>query len=213
LGVARAIAVFAALVVCARAQDERRIVSPNGGLEFRIFVSQSDQGGLSRLAYRVLQHGKPIVDTSFLGLNIYNQEPLLGENAGLTESRTWDGGRYRGLVAEYMQNGSLGRRINVEVRVFDSGVAFRYVVPHSTMLDEILIEDEATEFDLAGDVRVYEVPLPEFPKMSLVKREGPARVTHLEGDSRVAFTGRTPLVCPWRVIAVGDANFRPDLEK
>jgi len=39
-----------------------------------------------------------------------------------------------------MQNGSLGRRINVEVRAADDGIAFRYVIPRSTPLEELLIE-------------------------------------------------------------------------
>ena len=87
-------------------------MSPNGQLEFRIWTWQSDQGGLSRIAYQVLHRGKPVLDTSFMGLLIHNQEPILGENAGLTASRTSDGPGYRELVAEYMQNGSLGRRID-----------------------------------------------------------------------------------------------------
>ena len=44
-------------------------------------------------------------------------------------------------VAEYMQNGSIGRRIDVEVRVFDDRLEFRYRIPRSTALDEILIEE------------------------------------------------------------------------
>ena len=49
---------------------------------------------------------------------------------------------YGRLVAEYMQNGSLGRRINIEVRAADDGVAFRYVIPQTTPLVKMLIEDE-----------------------------------------------------------------------
>jgi len=212
LGVTRALAVLAIAAACAQAQDERRVSSPNGRLEFRIFISQSEQGGLSRLAYQVFLRGRPVVDTSFLGLLIDNQEPILGENVGLTASKTVGGARYHGLIAEYMQNGSIGRRINVEVRVFDDGVAFRYVIPRSTALDEILIDDELTEFDIAADARISEAPRPGFPKMSLTA-DGHVRVARLEhGESGVAYTGRTPLVCPWRTITVG-ANFSADLEK
>lgn len=193
----RAFAVLALAACCASAQDLRRAVSPNGQLEFRIFTWQSEQGGLSRIAYQVLRRGKPVVGTSFMGLLIHNQEPILGENAGLTASRISDGKGYRGLVAEYMQNGSLGRRIDVEARVYDDRVEFRYLIPRSTMLDEILIEDEATEFELVGKARVSEPATPGFPRMKVV--DGAAR---LERAGAVAFTGRTPLVCPWRVIAV-----------
>src|SRR5215467_11984509 len=105
---------LAALLLCvsgaAFAQDERRVTSPDGHVEFRLFLAQPEPGALSRLAYQVWWRGKRVVDTSFLGLNIYNQEPLLGENTGLIGSRASEGPGYRALTAEYMQNGSLGRR-------------------------------------------------------------------------------------------------------
>ena len=41
-----------------------------------------------------------------------------------------------------MQNGTLGRRITVEVRAYDDGVAFRYVVPWSNPLVDMRIDDE-----------------------------------------------------------------------
>ncbi len=123
-----------------------------------------------------------------------------------------------------MQNGSIGRLINVEVRVWNDAVAFRYVIPRSTALDEILIEDELTEFRVAGGgkpsslvlpaairepggqwIGISEVPRGGFPRMSLVRDDG-ATAAHLEratADPLVAFEGRTPLVCPWRVLTVG----------
>jgi alpha-glucosidase len=137
---------------CALAQDERRVLSPDGSLEFRILVTPPEPGALACLAYQVWLRGQPLIHTSFLGLNIHDQEPMLGAKVGLTSSRTAsEPGRYNSLVAEYMQDGSLGRRINVEVRVWNDGVAFRYVIPNSTPLGKILIEEEFTEFEFAHD--------------------------------------------------------------
>jgi alpha-glucosidase len=147
-------------LACAWGQDERRIVSPDGRLEFRIFVSQSERGGLSRLAYRVLRDGRPLVETSFLGFNIHNQEPFLGENDGLIGSQASETGSARSLLAHYMQNGSIGRLIDVEARVWNEGVALRYVIPPSTALQEILIDDELTEFDVPGAPRAADAALP-----------------------------------------------------
>jgi hypothetical protein len=118
----------------------------------------------------------------------------LGENAGFVASKTANSSNFRGLIVEYMQNGSLGRRIDVEARAYDDRVEFRYIIPRSTMLDEILIEEEVTEFDLVGKATVSEIPLPGFPRMTV--QNG---VSRLAGD----FAGRTPLVCPWRVIRPG----------
>ncbi len=134
-----------------QAQDERRVVSPNSLFEFRIFVGQPTGGLWPRIGYQVLFRGKPLIATSWMGLDIRDQEPYLGENPGFITSETAsnDKSHYNSLIAHYMQNGSLGRRLDVEIRAYDDGVAFRYIMPRSTPLEEILIRDEATEFNFA----------------------------------------------------------------
>jgi len=217
-------------LACAWGQDERRIVSPDGKLEFRIFVSQPEDGGLSRLAYRVLRDGKPLVDTSYLGLNIHNQEPFLGEKDGLIGAQVSESAGSRCLVAHYMQNGSIGRLIDVEARIWNDGVAFRYVIPPSTALDEILVDDELTEFAIpgagrppnaplpvqAGAVWIAEVSRPPYPPVTLGAGSDGVLSTRLARptpDAVTAFEGRTPLVGPWRVIAVSAAGLKPILAR
>jgi alpha-glucosidase len=154
--------------VQAIAQDERRVTSPNGQLEFRLTTAQQESSALHRLAYWIFYRGKPLIDTSFLGLNIRFQEPLLGENDGLMSSKMSSTGSYNSLVAEYLQNGSLGRRINVEVRAANDGIAFRYVIPQSTPLMELLLEDETTEFAFAQDGKSYPADRPAGVDLSRV---------------------------------------------
>jgi alpha-glucosidase len=218
-----------------RAQDERAVKSPDGRIEFRLFIEQPDDGGLSQLAYQVWFQGKKLLTTSWMGLDIYNQEPLLGQNLGLLHSSSGSGGsgdrKFNSLTAEYMQNGSLGRRLNVEVRAWNEGVAFRYVVPKSTPLDQILIHDEGTvfsfaqsatlneagaeaRFDLplivaqpeAGSVVIAEAGAQSFPRSYLAHVEGAsliARLPRRPADPNVAFEGTTPLTLPWYVVAFG----------
>ena len=119
-----------------KAQDERRVVSPNGQLEFRLFVAQPEGALWGRVGYQVFVGGKPLIATSWMGLDIRDQEPFLGENPGFMSSETGSGDHYKSLVAHYMQNGSLGRRLDVEIRAYDDGVAFRYVIPQSTQLED-----------------------------------------------------------------------------
>jgi alpha-glucosidase len=138
----------------AAAQDLRTVASPDGQIVFRAFVTPQGSGLIERLAYQVLYHGKILVETSFLGFEIRDQT-LLGEKVGLTASATLGRDRYNSLTAEYLQNGSLGRRINLEIRLYDDGVAFRYVIPKSTPLAEILIEKEDTEFRFAADAAAF----------------------------------------------------------
>jgi alpha-glucosidase len=190
------------LASTALAQDERRVTSPNGQIEFRIFVATQGNSNLSRIAYQVFYRGKPLLDTSFMGLDILDQEPLLGENDGLTSATSAKGSNYNSLTAKYMQNGSLGRLINVEARAYDDGVAFRYVVPPSTPLTEILIAEEATEFHFAADpsaVSIAESKPGSYPPMSLVHLDKNTELTRLSRP----FQGTTPLICPWRIIAIG----------
>jgi alpha-glucosidase len=212
------------------AQDERRVASPDGKLEFRIRVAAQDISALSRLAYQIFYRGKPLIDTSYLGLNVRFQEPLLGENDGLTASKSSSGAGYTSLVAEYMQNGSLARRINVEVRVSNDGVAFRYVIPQSTPLVEFLLEDETTEFAFAqlglartssqqllalplvveqpgaGWVGIAEAGTGSFPHASLARYDDKifvTRLAHRTNDPNIVYEGATPITLPWRVVLVG----------
>jgi len=142
------------LCICAASQDLRTVASPNGQIVFRAFVTPPGPGRLERMAYQVFYKGKILVETSFLGFEIRDQT-LLGEKVGLTASETLARGRYNSLTAEYLQNGSLGRRITLEIRAYDDGVAFRYVIPKSTPLNEILIENEDTEFHFAADAEAF----------------------------------------------------------
>lgn len=134
-----------------KAQDERRVVSPNGQFELRVFVGQPKDGLWPRIGYQIFFRGKPLIATSWIGLDFRFQEPFLGENAGLISSDTGSNNpsHYNSLVTHYMQNGSLGRRLDIEVRAYDDAVAFRYVMPPSNPLKEVLLRDEATEFNFA----------------------------------------------------------------
>jgi alpha-glucosidase len=218
---------LALLAPNAFALDERTVTSPDGRITFRIFVASQEPGGLSRLAYQVLLQGKPVIETSYLGMDIEYQEPLLGENDGLISSRTdSSAGDYRSLTAEYMQNGSIGRFINVEIRVYNDGVAFRYVLPRQTPLQELLIADEVTEFRFPQKVETpSRVPLPlilpqpgsgwiaitevrsgAYPPASLAHLDANALVTRLAlrpGTPSLALEGTTPLTGPWRVLIFG----------
>jgi hypothetical protein len=110
-----------------------------------------------------------------------------------------------------MQNGTLGRLLNVEVRAYDDGIAFRYVIPPSTPMMPIEIADEATEFQKAPGVRVTEVRKGTYPPMRLDPFNGSELITHLM-ETQWPFRADAPLICPWRVIVVGkEARILNDL--
>jgi alpha-glucosidase len=217
---------LAALISTAFALDDRTVTSPDGRIAFVVFVAAQEPGGLSRLAYRVLVQGRPVIETSYLGMDIEYQEPLLGENEGLTTSKTDSTGEYHSLTAEFVQNGSIGRRINVEARVYNDGVAFRYLHPRQTPLEELLIADEVTEFRFpqkvetaarvplplmvpqpgAGWIAITEVRAGAYPPASLAHLDANTMVTRLArlpGNPDLALEGTTPLTGPWRVVIFG----------
>ena len=211
----------------AHAQDARTVVSPDGQLEFRLFTRVPEGNTLNSLAYQVWRRGRLLLDTSYLGLNIHFQEPLLGENVGLSSDKKLSGGHYNGLWADYLQTSTTGRRIQLEVRVWNDGVAFRYTIPPSALLMDFLLEDDATEFHFAQDavdgrparaempyaeqeadgewIGISELGVAGVPATQLLRANAHSLVTHLPDkphDPNVAFEGKTPWVSPWRMIAV-----------
>jgi alpha-glucosidase len=165
-----ALALAAASLACAEG-DLIKVASPNGQIEFRLMVSQpSTEFALPRIAYQVYFQGKRLMDTSYLGFQIEDPVPLLGENIGLSSSRTESfdetyilpagktktvRNHYNSLFAEFLQNGSLGRRVNVEARTYDDGVAFRLTIPFTTPTPEVRVDSEETEFNFTKDGDAY----------------------------------------------------------
>lgn len=227
---------FAALCALplAAQTDPLSLTSPDGQIQFHLSISLPPEPyALIRPGYEIAFRGKPVFETSYLGLRIYEQDPILGENTGLIGHKSGaagtGAGRYNWLIAEYMQNGSLGRRLTVEVRAFDGGIAFRYIVPKTPPLDELLISDEATEFHFAAGakvsaaetgggeiklpfitevpaaawVEITEVRIPKYPAMGLQHLGASVLGSALPEngiDPDTAVASVTPMTCPWRVI-------------
>jgi len=211
------------------AEDSLHAVSPNGKIDAELSVEQQDQrtDSFVRLTYRVTYEGKPLIDTSYLGLWIRAQEPILGENLGLMDSKRLDGTGYRGFLGEYMQNGSLAKEIRVEFRAYDEGVAFRYIIPRGTSLDHFLIESDESQFHFAKDTPLQLLAPPPL----MIEQKGVAWVrleeVHLEGTPKIAFEKRgpnllgikfilppeeigldrpAPFTGPWRVITIAPSQ-------
>lgn len=215
----------------AHAQDLQQVVSPDGKLEFRLFTVMPEGHGLNSLAYQVWWRGKLLLDASCLGVNIHFDEPILGENVGLSSAKPLRGEGYNGLFADYLQNSSTGRRIDLEVRVYNDGAAFRYVIPKQTPLLNLPIDEDETEFHFAypaarpaqstlpymeeapgvGWVGIFESRVPDFPPLSLVRNEPNSLTGHLPdrpGDPGIAYVGVTPWTGPWRIVAIGASRER-----
>jgi len=128
------------------------IAGPNSAIKFDLSVRSEN-----RLSYRITLSGRPAIERSRAGIIIDGIN--LGEGVSLTAvERTKQDERYRtrGIhsTAVNRYNGAKvallhqpsGTRYSMEIRAFDDGAAFRYVVP-SADTATARIPDEASVFN------------------------------------------------------------------
>jgi alpha-glucosidase len=145
--------------------------SPDGRLALTFEIADKGQ-----LAYSVTYKDKPLLERSSMTLSLQGQRPL---GAGLkiaqaTPSETDENyrlvtgkasvvrNRYHALRLDLEETGPPGRKLSVEARAYDDGVAFRYVVPDQPAMREFRLTAEATEFHLSKDATTYALLLPNF---------------------------------------------------
>jgi len=180
------LAFFAVAAVTAQAPDSVpvKVTSPNGQIVFLLFDAQAaketgDRAAFEKpapagLRYAVEFHGKQLMDKAGLGLEIAGQ-PVLGPGMRKTgeqvnsvdESYAIPVGKtstvrdhYNAARADFED--AAGRRLTIEVRVFDDGAAFRYIVPDQPALKQIKIAHELTEFTYVKDAITYPLILDGF---------------------------------------------------
>jgi alpha-glucosidase len=153
-----ALVLLAALTAAAQAVR----TSPNGAIEISIATVRGQsvhvEGG--QLAYRVTFHGRPVLEWSDLGL-ILDGSPALGPAVRIESSRnssydeTWTAvagktssirNHYNAVTVQTVETAASARRLVLEARAYDDGVAFRYVVPEQPSIKELRILNEATQF-------------------------------------------------------------------
>ena len=129
------------------------VTSPNGQITLAFSRTTAPQMA-SR--YSVKFHGKPLIVESKLGLDLVGQPPLgpgmqqTGEQAeSADETYTLPVGKtrevrnhYNGVRADFED--ATGRKLSIEVRAFDDGVAFRYLVPKQPAIGQTRIAHELT---------------------------------------------------------------------
>lgn len=146
------------------------VKSPDGAIVMQV----SAENG--QLAYSVTYGGKPLVLRSALGLEL-EKAPVLGTNVRIAkadfgvvnDSYTMPHGKsnpvknqYHWMTLDLEETGEPHRRLQLETRAYNDGVAFRYVVPQQPPLEEFRLLSEKTEFRLAKDGTTYPLILESF---------------------------------------------------
>ena len=151
------------------------VSSPDGSLTISLSLAAKGQPylGGERLYYRVDYKGRPVIADSPLGLDLAGAEALdhgfeVVGTAKRSNDSTWEnafGARrtvpdvFNEAVVSLREKAAPGRRLDVVLRAYDEGVAFRYVLPKQEALDKFTIAAEATGFYFAGEAEALALNL------------------------------------------------------
>ncbi len=144
-----------------------KLASPDGLLAAALTLD----GGVPRLA--VAYRGRPVLNPGRLGLDLAEGGSLrslaLVATRRASADRTYPlvsgkssvaRDRYRQLTLAFREGAGLHRRLEVVVRAYDEGVAFRYRVPAQAGLGRHDVREELTEFRPVGDPKATALVLP-----------------------------------------------------
>lgn len=142
------------------AQAPSVLKSPDGSVQFRLSVTVD-----GALHYDVSFQQKEVMKGSALGLEGWQNglrlkavraaskddlwKPVYGERNRIRD-------RYRALFFTFMKNAGSNESMQIEVRAYNEGVAFRYSFPGgSSGTNEITISKDLTEFSLPADTKAW----------------------------------------------------------
>ena len=170
LSMAYAIAAAALLCASAHAETVATVSSPNGVLTVELDLHEG------RAGYRVERFGEPLIDTSALGFMLRGSGKLernlaLADRATRSFDETWEQpwgedryirNHYNELRATLTETIAPNRTFDVVFRVYDDGIGFRYEFPEQSAAEELIIDDELTEFALADPATAWWIPAGEW---------------------------------------------------
>ena len=155
-----------------------RVASPDGQIVFILSDAPHTHAvdpASSDLRYSIDFRTKWLMDESSLGLKVAGQPPLgPGMNQVHLETPPRDDahavspgktktarGRYNSALVDLADDA--GRKLTLEIRAYDDGVAFRYILPNQPSLQNPQIERELTQFVYNENATVYPSILNALP--------------------------------------------------
>ena len=165
----------------AHAATVAEVASPGGVLTAALDLHEG------RLSYRVLRLGEPVLAPSAMGFQIRGAGKLernlaLTDQAKASVDQTWEQpwgesrevrNHYNELRARFTETIKPGRIVDVVFRVYDDGVGFRYEFPRQTAMDEVIIDDELTEFAIAAPATAWWIPAGEWNRYEYLYQRTP----------------------------------------
>ena len=152
--------------VTGRAQPGQDIslASPGGRIVFHLV---NDAGGL---VYSIDFQQKEIISRGRMGFE-FMKEPALGAGLSIVKKETFAvrntwypvvrvkkaqvDDKYNGLRLSLKEDTGLRRSMDLEVRAYDDGIAFRYKLPAAAVIGNRVITRELTGFPFPGDAKAW----------------------------------------------------------
>jgi hypothetical protein len=156
-----------AACLCTIVAQAQVITSPDQNLTLKFEVSPT---GVP--TYQLSYKQKTVIKPSALGLAT-KDVPSFSEGFTITKSEeqsvdtSWDPimgeqktirNQYRELLVTLAQESQKGRFMRIRFRLFNDGLGFRYEFPKQDGLKYFIIQEELTEFALAGDHKIFWIP-------------------------------------------------------
>lgn len=148
------------------AQNNITTTSPNSKIHLEFYLQTE------KPYYSVTFENKVIIAPSILGFKFLNNEPIQDDLKILNFtkryfSETWQpvwgtqefiSNEYNELIVYLEEKSKQQRKINLIFRVFNDGIGFRYEFPEQTNINNVVITDELTEFNLTEDHTCWWIP-------------------------------------------------------
>lgn len=160
--------VFFFCSVFVSAQQKVTVSSPDGKLKFSMEVSPD------AFSYKVDYKKQPLVTKSLLGFDLDSGEFSSGLQVGKVHRKSIDE-NYTLLIGKVstarnhcnevtvpLQEPASKRKVNLIVRAFNDGIAFRYEFPKQEGWNAYVMYDEKTQFNLTGNPKALLMYLPGY---------------------------------------------------
>ena len=139
-------------------------------------------------SYSVSRDGAPVIAPSRLGFMLrgagkFEHGVTLGKATRRAAAETWEQpwgesrfvrNEYREMRVPITEQIKTKRRLDLVVRLFDDGVGFRFFFPEQASLNDIRIDEELTEFSIAGDAEAWWIPGGEWNRYEYLYKRTPA---------------------------------------
>ena len=155
------------LFSCQERQTSFSVSSPDNSNTIVFELSETGQP-----SYLITHDNITLIDTSLMSFEFKDLPALRGDfkivsSSTTTADQIWQmpwgeqlevRNNYNAFTVSLEEQSDTKRKMNIHFKVYDDGVGFRYEFPEQPNLDEVLITDENTEFNLVGDHKVWWIP-------------------------------------------------------